>query len=173
MAMQELDYLQGARMASGGPPWSKDGPGMEVSSVWRDLVAQFHERANVGEEAPDFTGELLGGSSVSLRSYSSKRNVLLIFGSYTDPPCRSNLRLTRPSLVDLYRQYEKAVTFLWIYTREAHPGKLILSRPRWKSSAATPSACATRKECLSRSSLMLSRGRSTSSTAQPSTTRSS
>jgi peroxiredoxin len=103
---------------AGGSPWA-DGPGAAAALL--PTISRFHERARVGEEAPDFTGRLLDGGEFSLSGLRG-RNIFLMFGSLSDPPCSSNVRTTRPSLAELHAHYQpRGVEFIWIYTREAFP----------------------------------------------------
>ena len=103
----------------GGSPWS-DGPGTAASLL--PVIQRFREKAGIGEAAPDFSARHLDGGEFRLDSLRG-RNVFLMFGSLTDPPCSSNMRTTRPSLAELYERYApRGIEFVWIYTREAFPG---------------------------------------------------
>lgn len=102
-----------------------DVPG-HVPSALIQMADQFHDAVKLGSEAPDFTGKLIDGTEFKLSSLRNNSIVLLAFGSITDPSCVSSLTIARPSLVALYREYaSKGIEFVWVYTREVHPGKHI------------------------------------------------
>jgi hypothetical protein len=89
------------------------------------LIASFRNRAKLGEAAPDFTGELLGGGEFQLSALRGRKSVLVVFGSLACPPCVTNIRVNEPNLVGLYEQYAEHIEFAYVYTREAHPGRAI------------------------------------------------
>ena len=73
-----------------------------------------------GEKAPDFKASALDGETHRLSDYRGKKNVLLVFGSATCP-------VTATSVPGLNRLYDHLrgddIEFLFVYTREAHPGE--------------------------------------------------
>jgi len=74
----------------------------------------------VGEPAPAFQLPLVGGGTADLVELLSKGHVVLIFGCITAPPCMAQL----PALESLHRTYGgRSFSFLFIYTREIHPGE--------------------------------------------------
>lgn len=75
-----------------------------------------NERLAVGQPAPAFRVTKLDGLAVQLDSFQGKI-ALIAFGSYSSPSFRQRIL----SLEDLRREYGSRVSFLIIYTREAHP----------------------------------------------------
>jgi hypothetical protein len=106
--------------------WQTDPMGGALSDHWPDLIATFRSRAPLGSMAPDFKGEVLDGQSVRLSDYRDHKSVLIVFGSLACPPCVTNIRINDPNLVGLYETYGEAVEFLYLYTREGHPGSKIV-----------------------------------------------
>jgi peroxiredoxin len=75
-----------------------------------------------GEQAPDFKTRTLGGEKVRLSDYQGKKNVLLVFGSATCPMVAGSIR----GINALYDEFPgDDIAFLFVYTREAHPGERI------------------------------------------------
>lgn len=70
-----------------------------------------------GEEAPEFQLKTLDGQPAHLSDYLEKGPVVLEFGSYTCPIFRQR----HPAMERLRAQYSDQVSFLTIYTLEAHP----------------------------------------------------
>ncbi len=90
------------------------------------LAERFHSTIKLGTVAPDFTGSLLDGGEFTLSSLRNRRIACLIFGSLCDPPLISNLDTVNPSVNGLHRKYfRQGVEFIFVYTREAHPGSRI------------------------------------------------
>ena len=74
------------------------------------------DRLEIGQAAPDFKANKLDGLSVQLASFRDKY-LLLAFGSYSSP----SFRQRAAALDELRREFGVRVSFLVIYTREAHP----------------------------------------------------
>lgn len=90
------------------------------------LAERFHQEVPLGKDAPALKGNLLDGSTLDLADYRGGKMVCVIFGSLSDPPLISNLNTARPSVNDLYSTYyPQGVEFVFVYTREAHPGPLL------------------------------------------------
>jgi peroxiredoxin len=71
----------------------------------------------VGQEAPDFDLATRDGASrVRLSSLRGGRPVVLVFGSYTCPPFRSEM----PAVSKLYADYKEGAAFYFVYIEEAH-----------------------------------------------------
>lgn len=103
--------------------WQADPPGGALSPSWQNLIESFRQRAPLGQPAPDFAAELLDGGMFRLSELRGSKAVLLIFGCYACPPCVTNLNTANPNLVSLYTRYApKGIEFIYVYTREAHPG---------------------------------------------------
>jgi hypothetical protein len=98
-----------------------DQPG-GVPPLLTHLAEMFRQMVPLGGAAAEVAGELLGGGRFALSEHQGKRPVCLLFGSRTDPPIMSNLNATEPSLNGLYDRYQDKVQFVFVYTREAHPG---------------------------------------------------
>jgi Spy/CpxP family protein refolding chaperone len=79
-------------------------------------MATTNERLGAGQPAPEFRVTRLDGTAVQLDSFQGKLS-LIAFGSFTSPSFRQRVL----SLEDLRREYGSRVSFLIIYTREAHP----------------------------------------------------
>ncbi len=105
--------------------WQMDPMGGALSDHWPDLIATFRSRAPLGSPAPDFSGEVLDGAPLRLSDYRGQKSVLIVFGSLACPPCVTNIRINEPNLVGLYEIFGAAVEFLYLYTREGHPGTKI------------------------------------------------
>ncbi|MGX9936538.1 TlpA family protein disulfide reductase [Advenella kashmirensis] len=105
--------------------WQNDPLGGDLSEEWSKLIECFRARAPLGSVAPECKGKLLDGLSFDLADYRVKKSVLIVFGSYACPPCVTNINRTTPNLNELYKKYKNSVQFIYVYTREAHPGALI------------------------------------------------
>lgn len=91
------------------------------SEVLKEFEAPF-SGPKPGERAPDFRATALDGESVCLSDYQGKKNVLLVFGSATCPMTAGSIR----RINELYNEFRgDDVEFLFVYTREAHPGEKI------------------------------------------------
>jgi alkyl hydroperoxide reductase subunit AhpC len=88
----------------------------------REAGAEGFTGPRAGEEAPDFRAKTLSGESIHLSDYRGKKNVVLMFGSATCP-------MTANSITGIQQLYERVrgdeIEFLFVYTREAHPGEKI------------------------------------------------
>jgi thiol-disulfide isomerase/thioredoxin len=71
---------------------------------------------NVGDVLPEFTLVRVDGRSVTRQSLQGKP-VVFLFGSYTSPSFRDRM----PALIELSKKLGNRVTFVVLYTREAHP----------------------------------------------------
>lgn len=71
---------------------------------------------DIGQIAPEFELKKLDGTPVQLSSFKGKI-VLLTFGSFTSPSFRQRAN----ALDELRRDFGVRVSFLVVYTREAHP----------------------------------------------------
>jgi hypothetical protein len=74
----------------------------------------------VGKPAPSFSLPTVDGDQVSLQGLSERGHVVLIFGCFTAPPAMAQLG----PLEVLHRTYGgRGFSFLFVYTREVHPGE--------------------------------------------------
>ena len=81
-------------------------------------LAQFPDVApKPGERAPDFVLTDLQGEPQELNELIGTQPIVLQFGSYTCPV----FRYRRFDMQPLREKYEDQVTFLVVYTQEAHP----------------------------------------------------
>jgi alkyl hydroperoxide reductase subunit AhpC len=88
--------------------------------MFRDLASsQLGGAPRAGDRAPDFVGRTLQGDTVHLKDFRGRKNVVLTFGSATCPQTAGSL----PGLNDLYEDRDPNVEFLFVYTRETHPGE--------------------------------------------------
>lgn len=88
----------------------------------KDLtVSKFGGAPSPGDRAPDFEGRTLDGERIKLKDFRGDKNVVLTFGSATCPQTAGAL----PGLNDLYNDRDDNVEYLFVYTREAHPGERI------------------------------------------------
>lgn len=74
-----------------------------------------------GQRAPDFELRSLDGEKIRLRDFESEKNVVLTFGSATCPQTAASIG----GLRNLEEEFGDEVQFLFVYTREAHPGNRI------------------------------------------------
>jgi peroxiredoxin len=91
-------------------------------------VNAFGGAPSPGDRAPDFSGQTLDGEAVRLKNYRGKKNVVLTFGSATCPQTAASL----PGLQKLYNDRNEDTEFLFVYTREAHPGERLPAHNSWE-----------------------------------------
>lgn len=90
--------------------------------VLREIGAAFTSGPEAGARAPDFKATSLDGETVRLSDYEGRKNVLLVFGSATCPITAGSIR----GINELYNELRgDEIEFLFVYTREAHPGEKI------------------------------------------------
>ncbi|MDZ7670928.1 MAG: deiodinase-like protein [Gammaproteobacteria bacterium] len=83
-----------------------------------DSLAHFHDLApRSGDSAPHFTLTDTAGNQVSLEQVIGDKPVVIQLGSYTCPV----FRYRRFTMQPLRERYGDRVTFLVVYTQEAHP----------------------------------------------------
>jgi peroxiredoxin len=75
-----------------------------------------------GEKAPDFELRSLDGEKIRLSDFKNEKNVVLTFGSATCPQTAASISGLR-DMEDSFSDDD--VQFLFVYTREAHPGNRI------------------------------------------------
>jgi peroxiredoxin len=92
----------------------------------RDLVMRDYAASKMGggleagERAPDFHARTLDGDRVRLSDFEGEKNVVLTFGSATDPMTAASIE----GMNDLYDQYNGGdVQFFFVYAREGQPGE--------------------------------------------------
>lgn len=80
----------------------------------------FQPDLRVGMEAPDFELPDLQGGRVRLSEETAKGHVVLLFGCMTSPVTATHL----PQINRMWEYFHwRGVQFLFIYTREIHPGE--------------------------------------------------
>jgi thiol-disulfide isomerase/thioredoxin len=76
----------------------------------------------VGDRAPEFCLPRTDGNSWDLRRELDDAHVVVVFGCLSAPPCLAEM----PAIDRLARERRDAgVTFVFVYTREHHPGELL------------------------------------------------
>ena len=91
-----------------------------TQEVLRDGERGVFSGPKAGEKAPDFKASALNGQTHRLSDYTGRKNVLLVFGSATCPVTATAV----PGLNKLYdRLRGDDIEFIFVYTREAHPGE--------------------------------------------------
>lgn len=90
--------------------------------VLGEIGEAFTSGPEPGARAPDFKAAALDGETVRLSDYEGRKNVLLVFGSATCPMTAGSIR----GINELYNELRgDEIEFLFIYSREAHPGEKI------------------------------------------------
>jgi hypothetical protein len=105
--------------------WQGDPLGGALNPEWDTMIASFRAHTPIGSTAPPLKGETLEGAGFDIAAYRGHKSVLVVFGCLACPPCVTNIRTTNPSLVSLYDEYKHLVEICYVYTREAHPGKVV------------------------------------------------
>jgi peroxiredoxin len=95
-------------------------------SFTRDLLNEEMSAQSAGpepgEQAPVFEAQTLAGKTIRLANYRGWKNVVLTFGSLTCPMTAGSIG----GMNELwYKSGRTDVEFLFVYTREAHPGERI------------------------------------------------
>jgi hypothetical protein len=117
-----LSDLQEAMMPPaarpGGPPPSGPSKATLVRGLFRQEVGSLQPGPKLDESAPDFTLKSNNGKGqVTLSKLIGPKPVVLVFGSFTCGPFRSQAG----NMEKLYRRYKDRATFVMVYVREAHP----------------------------------------------------
>jgi len=107
------------------PPPSRPSPsaGMPskatlVRGLFRQEIGSLQPGPRVEESAPDFTLKTNDGKAeITLSKLLGPKPVVLVFGSFTCGPFRSQ----SGNIEKLYRRYKDRATFVMVYVRDAHP----------------------------------------------------
>jgi hypothetical protein len=103
----------GASAGSGRPSKSK-----LVRGLFRQEIGSLQPGPKLDESAPDFTLKTNDGKAdVTLSRLTGPKPVVLIFGSFTCGPFRSQAG----NIEKLYRRYKDRANFVMVYVRDAHP----------------------------------------------------
>ena len=103
-------------------------------------VRPFRERPDlkVGQEAPDFTGNVLETGSITLSQLRDLAHVVLEFGSITSPQFCAGV----PELEALRAEFEpKGFRFFVVYTRECHPAENYPQHSSYEDKVECASVC--------------------------------
>lgn len=104
-----------------GDPYNFSVYTPEVSKAEREAF-RSRPRLRVGEVAPSFRLPRIDGGHCDLEEIRAEGHVALVFGCLSAPPCLTEM----PVIDDLARQVAgEGVRFLFVYTREHHPGELL------------------------------------------------
>jgi alkyl hydroperoxide reductase subunit AhpC len=91
---------------------------MLVRGLFRQEIGSLQPGPKVDESAPDFTLKTNDGKAeITLSRLLGPKPVVLIFGSFTCGPFRSQ----SGNIEKLYRRYKDRATFVMVYVRDAHP----------------------------------------------------
>ena len=105
---------RGSASASSGRPTKA----MLVRGLFRQEIGSLQPGPRLDESAPDFTLKTNDGKSViTLSRLLGPKPVVLIFGSFTCGPFRSQ----SGNVEKLFRRYKDRATFVMVYVRDAHP----------------------------------------------------
>jgi peroxiredoxin len=83
---------------------------------------KFGRAPEPGAKAPDFELRSIDGEKIRLSDFEDEKNVVLTFGSATCPQTAASIGGLKELEEDFHDQ---GVQFLFVYTREAHPGNRI------------------------------------------------
>jgi Ca2+-binding EF-hand superfamily protein len=115
-----LSDLQEALAPPPSPPAGSGRPSKAtlVRGLFRREIGSLEPGPKLDDSAPDFTLKTNDGKDeVTLSKLIGPRPVVLVFGSSTCGPFRSQTG----NIEKLYRRYKDRATFVMVYVREAHP----------------------------------------------------
>ena len=128
LASAQIDH----RPASGRP-----SKATLVRGLFRQEIGSLEPGPKVDESAPDFTLKTNDGKAeITLSKLLGPKPVVLVFGSFTCGPFRSQ----SGNIEKLYRRYKDRATFVMVYVRDAHPtdGWRMESNDRFGAVTAQP-----------------------------------
>jgi hypothetical protein len=128
-----------------------------VRGLFRQEIGSLQPGPRLDESASDFSLKTNDGKAeLTLSKLVGPKPVVLVFGSFTCGPFRSQ----SGNIEKLYRRYKDQATFVMIYVREAHPtdGWRIESNDRVAASIAQPRSYAERVEVAQQCGRVLSLG---------------
>jgi hypothetical protein len=89
-----------------------------VRGLFRQEIGSLQPGPKVDESAPDFTLKTNDGrADITLSRLVGPKPVVLVFGSFTCGPFRSQAG----NIEKVYRRYKDRATFVMVYVRDAHP----------------------------------------------------
>jgi hypothetical protein len=89
-----------------------------VKGLFSQEIGSLEPGPKVDESAPDFTLKTNDGKAeITLSRLLGPKPVVLVFGSFTCGPFRSQ----SGNVEKLYRRYKDRATFVMVYVRDAHP----------------------------------------------------
>ena len=115
--LQEAFAPPPARPMAGGSS-GRPSKAMLVRGLFRQEIGSLQPGPKVDESAPDFTLKTNDGKAeITLSRIVGPRPVVLVFGSFTCGPFRSQ----SGNIEKLYSRYKDRATFVMVYVRDAHP----------------------------------------------------
>jgi alkyl hydroperoxide reductase subunit AhpC len=89
-----------------------------VRGLFSQEIGSLEPGPKVGDSAPDFTLKTNDGKAeITLSKLQGPKPVVLVFGSFTCGPFRSQTG----NIEKLYHRYKDRATFVMVYVRDAHP----------------------------------------------------
>src|SRR5262249_42050071 len=89
-----------------------------VRGLFRQEIGSMQPGPKLEESAPDFTLKTNDGKSgITLSKMLGPKPLVLVFGSFTCGPFRSQAG----NVEKLYRRYKDRANFVMVYVRDAHP----------------------------------------------------
>jgi hypothetical protein len=144
---------RGSVSASSGRPTKA----MLVRGLFRQEIGSLQPGPRLDESAPDFTLKTNDGKSeITLSRLLGQKPVVLVFGSFTCGPFRSQ----SGNVEKLFRRYKDRATFVMVYVRDAHPtdGWRMESNDRLGAVTAQPTTYDERVEVAQKCGRLLNLG---------------
>ncbi len=128
-----------------------------VRGLFRQEIGSLQPGPRVDETAPDFTLKTNDGKAdVTLSKLIGPKPLVLVFGSFTCGPFRSQ----SGNIEKLYRRYKDRANFVMVYVREAHPtdGWRMESNDRFGATTPQPKTYGERVEVAQKCGRVLDLG---------------
>jgi hypothetical protein len=158
--LQEI-FDQPLRSSAGSvrPPRNSGMPSKAtlVRGLFRQEIGSLQPGPRLDESAPDFTLKTNDGKSeITLSKLIGPKPLVLVFGSFTCGPFRSQAG----NVEKLYRRYKDRTNFVMVYVRDAHPtdGWRMESNDRFGVKAEQPKSYGERVEIAQRCGRLLDLG---------------
>jgi thiol-disulfide isomerase/thioredoxin len=145
---------------SSGRPASNSGMPSKatlVRGLFRQEIGSLQPGPRLDESAPDFTLKANDGKAeITLSKLIGPKPVVLVFGSFTCGPFRSQ----SGNVEKLYRRYKDRANFVMVYVRDAHPtdGWRMESNDRFGVTTEQPKTYGERVEVAQKCSRLLDLG---------------
>jgi hypothetical protein len=117
LSLSDLQEMFASSRRPTGPP---SGPSKAtlVRGLFRQEIGSLQPGPRLDESAPNFTLRTNSGTGeITLSKLTGPKPVVLVFGSFTCGPFRSQAG----NVEKLYRRYKDRATFVMVYVRDAHP----------------------------------------------------